>query len=139
MNKLDLRIIKGKFTDNELYIVKSNNPKKVIDLYQANYFDIYKLYYHNFLIGYAVIFLGYHGMLNDNVSLEDIGYFASPNLKEALVTYLIDYIIKRQSIYYKNGIIYYNAQNFSTDLNDILSKTTLIEESIKDERSTSSR
>ena len=77
-----LTILTGKFSDEEKFLILKKYPEKEEDLnfYQeTNYFQIHKLYFREFFQGYVVLFLGYHSLNSNDVSIEDIASFCGLN------------------------------------------------------------
>ena len=83
-----LTILTGKFNSEEEFLILKKYPLKREDIkmYQeANYFQIYKLYYRSFFMGYVVLFLGYNSLLSSDISIEDIGFLRNEEFLQPLL------------------------------------------------------
>lgn len=74
-----MNIINGKFRPEELSKIYGIEPfmgnVKDLNIYNDTYgFNIQQFYNNGVLVGYAVVFLGYNGLVSSDASLEDVAY-----------------------------------------------------------------
>lgn len=113
MNR-NIEVITEPFREEEIYLILKQYPKKKSDLkfYQeTDYFQIHKLYYHHFFLGYAVIFLGYNSLESRDALIEDILFLSNPELLPPLMTYLLQTIKRKSIINYPIDELYYIEEN----------------------------
>lgn len=75
-----MNIINGKFRPEELSKIYGIEPfmgnVKDLNIYNDTYgFNIQQFYNNGVLVGYAVVFLGYNGLVSSDASLEDVAYW----------------------------------------------------------------
>lgn len=110
-----LTILTGKFSDEEKFLILKKYPEKEEDLnfYQeTNYFQIHKLYFREFFQGYVVLFLGYHSLNSNDVSIEDIGYLRDPELLNPLMYRFLLRIKNHKAFSFPIDTFYYDASKF---------------------------
>ena len=113
MNK-KIEVINGPFSEEEVYLILKQYPKRKRDLefyLEANYFQIHKLYYQHFFLGYVVLFLGYNSIETNDVMIEDICFLSNPELLNPLMSYLLKAIKAKSIISFPIDQLYYNQMN----------------------------
>ena len=97
-NDFVMKVVTEKLREEEKFVFSSLPSVKKedldnIELYnQANYFLIKKLYLVDKLKGYAIFFLGYHGLDSNDVSLERVCFPEN----EALSSYFAGEVVKNE-------------------------------------------
>ncbi len=112
-----LTILTGKFNSEEEFLILKKYPLKREDIkmYQeANYFQIYKLYYRSFFMGYVVLFLGYNSLLSSDIAIEDIGFLRNEEFLQPLLYQMLKKIKNMM-----NSDFYYNEAKFSSVYKEI--------------------
>ena len=116
--KNKLTILTGKFSDAEKYLILKKYPEKKEDIKfysEANYFQIHKLYYHHFFIGYVILFLGHHSLETNDVSIEDVGYLRDEELFKPLMSFLFKQVQSHKVFSFPIDGIYYDSSKFNDD------------------------
>ena len=125
-----LTIYTDKFTDSEKYLILQKYPEKkeYLDFYQdARYFQIHKLYYRGFFQGYVILFLGYHSLNTNDVSIEDIGYLRDEELLKPLMHHMLKRIKEHKVLSFPLEEIYYDADKFDATYQEIFDSLQFIE------------
>ena len=110
MNK-KIEVVKGPFREEEVYLILKSHPQKKNDLkfyLEANYFQIYKLYYEHFFLGYVVLFLGYNSIESNDILIEDICFLSDPLLLNPLMSYLLKFVKGNMVTSFPVERLYYN-------------------------------
>lgn len=118
----NLSILTGKFTDDELFLILQKYREKEMDLkiYQeANYFQIHKLYFKKFLLGYVVLFLGYHSLEKNDALIDDIGFLGNEELLEPLMGEMLKRINEHRVFSVPLDDIYFEPSKFSSSYQNI--------------------
>ncbi len=113
--KRSLKIIMDKLSENEEYLLLKKFPDKKDDikLYQeAAYFQIHKLYYQEFFMGYMVLFLGHHSIESNDASIEDIGFLGNDELLKPIMFYLLNKVSQHKVLTYPFKQVYYDKEKF---------------------------
>ncbi len=118
----NLSILTGKFTDDELFLILQKYREKEMDLkiYQeANYFQIHKLYFKKFFLGYVVLFLGYHSLEKNDALIDDIGFLGNEELLEPLMGEMLKRINEHRVFSVPLDDIYFEPSKFSSSYQNI--------------------
>lgn len=128
--KHKLTVLTDKLSDAEKYLILKKYPFKEEDIKfynEANYFQIHKLYYQHFFIGYVVLFLGYHSLDTNDVLIEDVGYLRDEELLKPLMSYLLKQVKARKVFSFPIEGIYYDASLFDEPYNEIFASLSFQE------------
>lgn len=123
-----LRILTDKFTDDEKYFILAKYPFKEEDLTfynDANYFQVHKLYYQGFFMGYVVLFLGHNSLDNNDALIEDIGYLRGEELLKPLMYTMLERIKKHKVLSFPFKQLYYDVDKFDEIYLDIFEALNL--------------
>ena len=110
MNK-KIEVMSGPFSEEEVYLILRQYPEKERDLeffLEANYFQVRKLYYQHFFLGYVVLFLGYRSIESNDILIEDISFLSNPELLSPLMSYLLKTVKANTVTPFPIDRLYYN-------------------------------
>lgn len=124
-------IINGRFGPEELSKIYKITPfigeVKDLGIYNDTYgFNIKQFYNNGVLVGYAVVFLGYNGLVSSDASLEDVAYWQGT--PEELEEFLSK-VIKAQDYSFPVTNFYYDPEKFSETTCAILNRVGFKEKS----------
>lgn len=114
----------GKLEDDEKLILASKPSIMKDDLEnlemfnEANYFVIKKCYVNEEMRGYAVFFLGYHGLESNDVSIERICF---PSENSELLDYFVSKMVEQDGFPFLVENIYCEDERLSEEMQSILS------------------
>lgn len=125
-----MNIKNEKLTDDELNLVKKVQRNATMgdfaNLSEYNtlpWFSIKKFYQEEQLVGYVVIFLGYHSIESQDISIEDIAYWGLNEelyqvMKNFIAELKIDLLISGRTL----ANVYYEPERFIEEFDLVFSR-----------------